>query len=547
MEGKMRFRNFGLKTKIVISSIAPAILAIVVGSLGMGSLYMLARAHTDAHEIQEAIQEATSIEAAAVAMAAAKRAYEVTGESRFLKIYERESRVVREGLEILKKREARNGANAQLLADAEKTFETWRQEKLDSVVKRNKPPSDSEARPEAQPGVSTTKGQDPGDAFTGIVNRLKKGQQTLLAQRIRSASSWIGNAEIIVYPGVAIIVIVGLFQSYAVGRQISNAVGRATTLAEAVSKGDLSSRVPVENSDEVGRLSGALNDMAESLTDQTRRIMEGVQILASSSAEISTASSQLSETASKTASAVTETMTTVEEVKQAAKVSSDKAQGVEERSKQAVEISAEGQRASKDTALKMDLIKEKISTVGDSVVTLSEDTQDIEEIISAVQDLADQSNLLAVNASIEAARAGDQGKGFAIVAQEIKSLSDQSRQATDQVRTILDQIRRSVSAVVVATDHGSKAVDEGVVQSASAGKSIQSLSGNIVESSQDASVIAASSEQQFVGVDQVSTAMDSIQTAMTQNVEGTKQLESEAEKLAYLGVTLKSLVEDYKL
>ena len=86
------------------------------------------------------------------------------------------------------------------------------------------------------------------------------------------------------------------------------------------------------------------------------------------------------------------------------------------------------------------------------MVKLSEQSQAIEEIIVSVQDLADQSHLLAVNASIEAARAGDQGKGFAVVANEIKSLADQSKEATDQIRSILDDTRKWVSAVVMAAE-----------------------------------------------------------------------------------------------
>ena len=117
----------------------------------------------------------------------------------------------------------------------------------------------------------------------------------------------------------------------------------------------------------------------------------------------------------------------------------------------------------------MRLISEQMESVGETVVRLSEHSQTIEEIIQTVQDLADQSNLLAVNALIEAARAGEQGKGFAVVAQEIKNLSHQSNQATDQVKSILDDTRRSVSAVVMATEQGSKAVQAGVAGSGQAG------------------------------------------------------------------------------
>jgi methyl-accepting chemotaxis protein len=181
------------------------------------------------------------------------------------------------------------------------------------------------------------------------------------------------------------------------------------------------------------------------------------------------------------------------------------------------------------------------------VVTLSEQSQAIDEIVSSVQDLADQSNLLAVNASIEAARAGDQGRGFAVVSQEIKTLADQSKNATDQIRTILDDTRKWVSTVVMATEQGTKAVESGVEQSVLAGESIKSLVDRVASSAQEATVIAASTDEQLAGIEQASSAMVQIEKAMHQNLEGTSQVEVAAKKLESLGNTLNELVKYYKV
>jgi methyl-accepting chemotaxis protein len=285
------------------------------------------------------------------------------------------------------------------------------------------------------------------------------------------------------------------------------------------SEGDLT--VELKNSnrkDEIGILEEAVRAMLESARFQARRIHEAVSILGSAVSEITATVAQLSVGTSKTSSAVTETTTTVEQVKQAAKVSSEKAKKVSEGAQQAVQVSETGKKATEDTVHRISLIKEQMESIGETVVRLSEQSQTIEDIINAVQDIADQSNLLAVNASIEAARAGDQGKGFSVVAQEIKSLSDQSKRATDQVKSILDDTRKWVNAVVMATEQGAKAVDAGVAQSVIAGEAIQSLSNSVSVSSQAASVIDATSEQQFVGVDQVARAMANIDLAMQQNL-----------------------------
>lgn len=314
------------------------------------------------------------------------------------------------------------------------------------------------------------------------------------------------------------------------------------------SEGDLTVELKSsKRKDEIGILEEAVRAMLESAKFQARRINEAVSILGSAVSEITATVAQLSVGTSKTSSAVTETTTTVEQVKQAAKLSSEKAKKVSEGAQQAVQVSETGKKATEDTVHRMNLIKEQMESIGETVVRLSEQSQTIEDIINAVQDIADQSNLLAVNASIEAARAGDQGKGFSVVAQEIKSLSDQSKRATDQVKSILDDTRKWVNAVVMATEQGAKAVDAGVAQSVIAGEAIQSLSNSVSVSSQAASVIDTTSEQQFVGVDQVARAMANIDLAMQQNLTGTSQLETAAKELQELGEFLKEVVKRYKI
>jgi methyl-accepting chemotaxis protein len=191
----------------------------------------------------------------------------------------------------------------------------------------------------------------------------------------------------------------------------------------------------------------------------------------------------------------------------------------------------------------MNQIRERVEFVGESVVRLSEQSQAVGEIIAAVGDLAEQSNLLAVNAAIEAAKAGEQGKGFAVVAQEVRSLAEQSKQATTQVRTILGEIQKATTASVLAAEQAAKAVESGVRQSAEAGEAIQTLAETITESAQAATQIAASSQQQLVGMEQVAGAMGNIRQATAQNAAGSKQAEQAAQNIGLLGGHLRRQIE----
>jgi methyl-accepting chemotaxis protein len=274
----------------------------------------------------------------------------------------------------------------------------------------------------------------------------------------------------------------------------------------------------------------------------TRQLRETINQLSSSSSEILATTTQVASGAAETASAVSETTATVEEVKQTAGVSSQKAKYVSESAQKVAQVSQSG-RKSVDSAIQgMQRVQEQMESIAGSIVRLSEQSQAIGEIIASVNDLAEQSNLLAVNAAIEAAKAGEQGKGFAVVAQEIKSLAEQSRQATTQVRGILGDIQKATGAAVLATEQGNKAVEGGMKQSTEAGESIRVLAESVAEAAQAAIQIAASSQQQMVGMDQVAAAMENIKQASVQNVSGTRQAEVAAQSLHELGQKLSAMI-----
>ncbi len=345
--------------------------------------------------------------------------------------------------------------------------------------------------------------------------------------------------------------LIGLFVTiiaYFAARQIASPVRKISEQLVKVSNGDLSVNVPVHNrQDEVGILVRTVRTMLEKLKAQTRDIMGAINVLASSSNQIATTTAQLASGSEETAVAVTETTTTVEEVKQTATVSSQKAKHVVTLAQNAVQVSQTGAKSVNETIEGINKLKEQMEYIAETIVKLSEHNQAIGEIITAVDDLAEQSNLLAVNAAIEAAKAGEHGKGFVVVAQEIKSHAEQSKQATKQVRTILNDIQKASSAAVMATEKGSKAVDATVKQSSGTGDAIRELSRSIAEAAQAVTQIAASSQQELVGMDQVALAMTNIKQATAQNAASTKQVETTVRNLQELGRKLKTLVEYYKI
>lgn len=327
-------------------------------------------------------------------------------------------------------------------------------------------------------------------------------------------------------------------------RMITALQGMAA-MAGRIAAGDPSVTVAPRSKEDA--LGTAFATMVENLRRLTSELGEGISVLATSANEISASTVQFAATASQTAAAVGETTTTVEELRQTAELSSQKARTVSEAAQKVAQVAQGGRLAIEETIEGMSRIREQMAAIADSMLRLSELNQSVGQIVSTVEDLAAQSNLLAVNASIEAAKAGESGKGFAVVAQEIRSLAEQSKQATAQVRTIINDIQKATGAAVLVTEQGSKAVEAGVVQSSRAGQSIQSLAAGMSESAQAAAQISVSSQQQLVGVDQVATAMEGIRQASMQNAESARQLEEAAHELKRLGERLTQMVAHYRM
>jgi methyl-accepting chemotaxis protein len=316
-------------------------------------------------------------------------------------------------------------------------------------------------------------------------------------------------------------------------------------IARQIADGNLMAVVVPQSEKDV--MGNAQAIMVKNLRELTKDIIEGINVLAVSSSEIIASTTQVASGASQTSVAVSETTTSVEEVKQTAMLANQKASNVSEAAQKAVQIAKGGKKAVDDSITGMNRIQVQVESIAESIVRLSEQSQAIGQIIDTVNDLAEQSNLLAVNAAIEAAKAGEHGKGFAVVAQEVKSLSLQSREATSQVRTILNDVQKAGNAAVLATEQGSKAVEEGVRQSKIAGEAIRLMSESIDESAQAALQITVSSQQQMIGMDQVALAMGSIRQASEQNVAGMRQVEITVRGLHDLGQKMKDLVARFKI
>lgn len=279
------------------------------------------------------------------------------------------------------------------------------------------------------------------------------------------------------------------------------------------------------------RLGEAVNRVLDRLAGIVTEITDAVARVEADTQEILTAMTRQIAMANEQDAVVTETTATVNEVRATVTETAERAQSVAETAQVSVDISRTGTESVTQTVLGMEVIRHRVEDIADNILVLSENTQQIGEIIATVNSLADQSRMLALNASVEAARAGEEGKGFAVVALEVRNLADQNREATVQVREILGEIQRATNAAVMVTEEGSKGVDQGQTLVNRAGDSIRDLSHAIEEAALAAMQIAASTRQQTIGMDQLTQAMRTIKKATTETLNTTLQVKASVQNL----------------
>jgi methyl-accepting chemotaxis protein len=319
-------------------------------------------------------------------------------------------------------------------------------------------------------------------------------------------------------------------------------------MAQAVNQvatGDLTIGVtPRSEKDAVGN---AFAQMLANLRQLARQMQEATENISRANSNISAATAEQAATVTEQAASVAETTTTLEEVRQTAEQSAERAQLVSEMASKTLKLAENGLDAVKKTEDGMLGLKDQVRLIAETILNLSEQTLQIGEIIATVNDIADQSNLLALNAAMEAARAGEAGRGFAVVAGEVRNLAEQSRQATAQVANILSEIQKAANTAVMVTEKGTKSAEGGVELAQATGDSIRVIREHTQQAVAAAEQIAASARQQLAGLDQITRAMENINQGATQTQKGMQQVDQAAQNLNDLARQLTSIVQQYKI
>jgi len=289
----------------------------------------------------------------------------------------------------------------------------------------------------------------------------------------------------------------------------------------------------------------AIHQQSAQLADLAQQISATADGLGRASSAIRMVTSQQSSGAEQQAAVITQAVTMLNEFIALADQVRSQARTVSALSEQTAQISAHGQNAIRLTTDGMVQIRSQVTSIAHNLVQLAEQTQRIDEIIATVSEIATQSNLLALNASIEAARAGAHGRGFAVVADEVRALAQQSQSAAAQVQTILSQIQEAARQTVRATQLGDQQVDEELQLSQQTGEVITQLADNVNESLSAMRTIMTAIDQQASGLEEITRSMRNIHDVTQKNLESTRTAEIVAENLKRLSEELLAAIAQH--
>ena len=320
----------------------------------------------------------------------------------------------------------------------------------------------------------------------------------------------------------------------------------ADVLAE-LAKGDLTSRVEGQYQGDHAMIKDSINQMSESLDRALREVGEAVSATASASSQISSSSEEMAAGAQEQTSQAAEVASAVEEMTKTIVENSKNASDTAGTAKEAKGAAEAGGKVVEETVAGMKEIADVVKKSAGTVQELGKSSDQIGEIIGVIDDIADQTNLLALNAAIEAARAGEQGRGFAVVADEVRKLAERTTKATKEIAGMIKKIQLDTKGAVESMDEGTKKVDAGIALADKAGISLHEIVGISQKVTDMVTQIAAASEQQSSASEQISKNVEGISAVTGETAQGVQQIARAAEDLNRLTANLEQLVGKFKL
>jgi len=335
---------------------------------------------------------------------------------------------------------------------------------------------------------------------------------------------------------------------FVVRRVVVQPLTASAKMAEEIAANNLAvADIDVTSEDELGQAGTALNRMKNNLREIIQSIAGTAEHVASASEEISSSASQQAQGAETQKDQTTQVATAMQEMSATVMQVSDNSNKAAEASRKAAETDRHGGAIVEETLGKMRNIASSVSGTARKMEELGKSSDQIGRIIGVIDDIADQTNLLALNAAIEAARAGEQGRGFAVVADEVRKLAERTTTATKEIAQMIKNIQNETKVAVTAMEEGTKQVEQGVTSTAQAGDALKEIIQMAEEVGEMITHIATAATEQSAASGEINQNMDQIARLVKESAVGAQQSAKACQDLSGLALDLQKMVGNFRL
>jgi len=346
--------------------------------------------------------------------------------------------------------------------------------------------------------------------------------------------------------GLVILIVLALAIFWTTSRWITRPLAEAVELTSRVAAGDLTQQIQPKSGDEVGLLLGALGDMSNQLQQMVREIDAGIKGLANDARRLSQASEAVASGSGEQSSAATSMAATVEEMTTSIHQVAMHAEACRALAETSGEVSDTGIEVINRAVHGMSSIAQTVGQSSSAVAQLGQESQQISHIVNVIREIADQTNLLALNAAIEAARAGEAGRGFAVVADEVRKLAERTTQSTQEITRMVDTIQHGANHAVHSMQTGERQVEEGVRLASEAGGRINAIKAGADEVSVAVVGISDALREQSVANQEIARNVERIAQQAEQNYEQAKATADTAHDMEALSTQLRASIARFR-